>query len=71
MSKPLTAFEYYKLDRMRLKLEELMQDNYVVQNSNVIEVYKTVMEQINYETDPYLDRNVYSIPGILKPVPEW
>ena len=68
MNKPLTAFEYFMLDRLRVKCENIMQDPVLVKNTNVEEIYQMVMEQIKYETDPLLNNEIYTIPNILKPI---
>jgi hypothetical protein len=66
---PLTANEARMLDKMLRRYEFLLSDTYLKNNILNLEAnYNQVMQRIFDVTQPFLEKNIYSIPGISKPI---
>lgn len=73
MSKPninsITANDARTLDKLMRYYEKLMADPVLRDcKSNLKENYNRVMQRIYSVTQPALEHNVYSVPGIVKPL---
>lgn len=65
----ITANDARSLDKLRRHYENLMASQYLRQNiKNLESNYNRVMEKIQSLTQPLLEINIYSIPGIGKPI---
>ncbi len=64
----ITANDARLLDRLRRHYEMLLTDPFLSRNIlHLNEKYNRIMQRIYILTEPLLEKNVYSIPGISRP----